>query len=459
MKKITKILLVVCLCVCTCFGFVACDKTKLSATTNTTDGVISNGGSVLQYNGYVYFLNGSSEFDSSNTNNVVHGAIYKAKCDEFGNVLVDSDGKPSDLERVVSSLAGFDKGSLHIFGNFLYYTTPNTGKNNKGTVLSSQTSFCRYDLVNGTTQKIFTTALNSSDEISYAYYKMGAGLYLMCYEKTNATLTSVKIGNKCVAKVIANDVKSVVFGENYGEAKLAASNSVAEKYIYYTLGADDNSAIRTGVRAYKILPDGTGKDKISEGESITLLSVRNDKLIYSFDSKIYAKKITSGDDLLTFELQEIISEVSYDNIVFVEEDDGEISILAYDDTMVRFIKVVNGVVDIEGENNYSVCRFEKTDSTFAFIETAGDYVIYSVSNILYKVKYKNLNPTDIIFPDKLSTTTCNAANGLLTADVLGDYIYYFYTNNNLTYLYRASLDTLDAEGNRVEVVAATKFAA
>lgn len=446
MKRFTKILLVVCLCVCTCFGFVACGEPKLSKTTNTTAGVVSNGGSVVKYNGYVYFLNGSSTFDKDNINNVTNGAIYKAKCDSDGNVIVDGDGNPTQMTRVVSSLAGFTNGSIHIFGDFLYYATPNTGKNKAGNILSSQTAFYRLDLNNGATQKIYTTAINGEETVDYAYYKMGAELYLLCYEKNNGTLTSVKVDTKPVVNVIARDVKSVVFGENFGEAKAENSTSFAENYVYYTLAASEDSSIRIGVRVYKVLPNGSKCDLVSEGENVALLSVRSDKLLYSLDSKIYATAITNGDDTLSFDISNVISFESYEKVIFLEEEGSTIALLAYEGVNIRYLKVENGVVPLNtGDNNRIVFNYENTDSSFKFVETSGDYVIYTASNILYKVKYKNYSPSEVYQPEKISTTSCLDATGMLCAEVLDGYIYFYNTNNTKTNLRRATLE-IDEDG-------------
>ena len=126
----------------------------------------------MQYNGYLYFINGTKTNDGTGnqTGKVVKSAIYKAKCDEDGNVVLNSDGSIAQISQVVSSLVGFSNGSLHIFGNYLYYTTPNNGKNNKGEVLYYQTCFYRYDLTTGASQRIYTTVQNStSEEIQFTY--------------------------------------------------------------------------------------------------------------------------------------------------------------------------------------------------------------------------------------------------------------------------------------------------
>lgn len=458
MKNFFKIILAMVVCFGAMFGLVACKEPELSATSNSTTGVVSNGGSVVSYNNYIYFINGTKTNDGTGnkTGKVVQSAIYKAKLDDNGDVL--------EMTQVVSSLVGFSNGSIHIFGDFLYYATPNNGKNSKGETLYYQTCFYRYDLVTGASQLLYTTIQNSTDEtIDYTYYKFGEKLYLLVYEKSQKTITSIEINNKTNKKVIVNDAESVLFGENFGEVRNAENNSIAENYVFFTRSALETGTVRTGVRVYKIYPDGSGEIKISEGESVSLLTTRNDKLVYSLNSNIYMQSITAGQDTLTFNNNQIISLESYENVIFLEEDDGGVGLLVFENNIIRYLKLNNGVVpETDTINNRVVYAFDGDDVKATFVATEGDYVVYMSSNLLYKVKYKNIGENEIIAPEKLSTTTANEADGMLTAEILNGYIYFFNKTDNSTYMYRASMTTpsindVDDDGNRKVVGAATLF--
>lgn len=461
MKKFCKVFFAVVLCVFTMFGLVACNEPELSATTNETTLVESNGGSVVQYNGYLYFINGTKTNDGTGnqTGKVVQSAIYKAKCDEDGNVVLNNDGSIAEISQVVSSLVGFSNGSLHIFGNYLYYTTPNNGKNNKGEVLYYQTCFYRYDLTTGASQRIYTTVQNStSEEIQFTYYKVGEKLYLLVYEQSQSTITSVEIGNNLNKKVLVDDAQSVVFGENFGEVKNQSNNSVGEKYIYFTRAALETGTVRTGVRVYKILPDGTGEDLLSEGESVSLLAVRSDKLLYSLNTNIYVQSISDGDDTLNFTQNQIISLTSYENVIFVEEDDGGISLVVYETNNIRFVRLDDGKVpNASTENNRIIYTYDSSSEVeVVFVGIEGDYVVYTVSDILYKIKFQNIGQNEINVPEKLSTTSCDEPSGLLAPEIVNGYVYFFNTTDKTTYLYRASmttptLDDVDDDGNRIVV--------
>ena len=473
MKKFIKTFLALVLVAVSAIAFVACGPTY-SETTNSTSGVVSNGGSAVKYGGYLYFINGTNANDGTNNTagQVTRGAIYRAKLNNQGDVILDEDGNITQTEVVVSSLVGYNNGSISIFGDYLYFASPNAGQNSKGTILYNQTCFYRYDLVNKNLQRLYTTKLNdSSESVTYAYYKQGSKLFLMVYEKNNKTLTSVEINTNVKVNVIADDVQNVLFSEHNGEVQVEARNSVAEKYVYFTRAALEEGGARTGVRVYKVLPDGSGEKLISEGKSVSLLSIRSDKLLYSYDSKIYLSAITTGADTLGFGLENLVSYSSYDKVVFVEDGDG-VAVLFYESKNIRYLKLdANGVVPEFSENSNGNNRIVYTfdsDVTISFIDTFVEKndlnedvfgVIYKKDSLLYRVVYKNLG-TGERDPKKLTTTTCNDASGNLTPEVVDGYIYFYNTENSNTYLYRATLDApasnaVDENGDRVSVKEAT----
>ncbi|MBQ7453213.1 MAG: hypothetical protein IJS68_02975 [Clostridia bacterium] len=446
MKKIGKIVIAFLVCVLSAVSLVGCGP-KQTATTVDTSKVASNGGAVVVNDGYMYFVNGTTKNDGTSnvSGDVAVGGIYRAKLDESGNVLVDANGNPTDVELVLNSLAGYDNGSLYVFGNYLYYATPNTGKNNKGTVLYNETCFYRYDLTTKKTQRLYTTKLNdSSEEVSHAYYKQGEKLFLMVYEKNQKTLTSVEVNSNITTKVIAKDVQNVLFSENNGEVKDASRNSYAENYVFFTRAALETGAVRSGVRVFKVYPDGSGEKQISEGKSVSLLSIRSDKLLYSCDSKVYLSAISAGEDTLSFENANVVSYSSYDNVVFVEDENG-VGVLFNEivgsSSNIRYLKITNGIVPDEDDNDNRLVYAFDNSTKVEFIGTSGDEVVYTQDGVIYKLIYKNLGSREKD-PKKLSTTSCDEASGNMSAEIVGRYVYFFCTLDEKTSLYRATLDVV-----------------
>lgn len=475
MKKIFKSLLVLVMCVCTCLTFVGCGETKWSETTNNTEGVVSNGGMLVHHSKndehWLYFINGTkTNNEANNKGKNVQAGIYRVKTDAQGNILYKeepttaaSDDKKEDkkeflkIEPVVQSLVGFDDASLFIFGDYLYYATPCKRNNSDGDMLFGRTEFRRYDLVNKQSQLIYTSKA-SDDTLTYTYYKQGKNLNLVVYEKNSALLTSISIGNQIKTVFSKTDVKSAVLSDNFGEVS-NVSESVADCYIYYTLSYDAESTVTTGVRVFRILPDGKEEKKISEGKDVTLLSVREGSLIYSYNEHIYAQNILNSTTELLFTENQIVCYNSYDNIIFVK-DGGKICALVYDNGAIRRIKWVPG--ESAKDNIVDIYDDLDSDDKVGFIGVDGDYLIYQLSNLMYKVKYKNLTAGEENREIKLSTTKFNepTENSLLIAETVNGYLYGLYTDTNVTYMYRISLTTprelgeTNDDGSYVEVGAA-----
>ena len=432
MKKILKTLIASILCFCTIFAFTACG-TPLSKTTNSEEGTISNGGISVYHDGWLYFINGTKTVNEANVkSNVVNGGIYRVKTDENGkilyNVTTDGDGNEiktiQEIQPVINKIVGFKYGSIHIYGDFLYYATPSTGENKSGEMLTGKVEFRRYDLVNKKDQLIYVTK-TSDEELTYDYVKQGDKLNLVVFEKNSATLTSLLIGDKITTVFVKNEVQSVLISEGTG--------NVVDGYIYYTLSYDKNSALKRGVRVYKILPDGQGEDLLCEGKSVSLLTVKAGRLVYSFESAIYSCTITNGNDSLVFGADDQVCTKNYENIIFVE--DGEnLSVLIYEDNNLRFISW-------DDETFMLIHEFEG-DEEMNLVGVEGDWVIYTRADKLYKSRFKNVVNPEEKMPIQLSSTVISDADELLISEIVDGYLYAFSENTTTkaTYLYRISLE-------------------
>ncbi|MBQ7466650.1 MAG: DUF5050 domain-containing protein [Clostridia bacterium] len=439
MKKFFKTLFAFTLCFCTLLSFTAC-KPNLSTTTADTQNVTSNGGISVRKDGYLYFVNGTKAVsDADIGGNVVNGGIYRVKLDDNGEILYDTttddDGNEiktiHEIQPVVNKLVGFKYGSLNIFGDFLYYTTPNTDVNKSGDMLTGKVEFRRYDLVNKVDQMLYVTKA-SDDVLSFNFVKQDDKLYLCVFEKNSATLTSLLIGDKVKTAFVKKEVKSAIFSEEEG--------TNADKYMYFTLSYDKKSELKRGVRVYKVLPDGTGEDLLSEGKDVTLLTVKAGRLIYAYDSAVYSANITAGDDSLVFGENDIVCSKNYENIIFLEVDE-KLSVLVYEDEVLRLITWDNDKLTYNNLHEFD------SEDELAFIGTDGDFVVYTIAKKVYKSRFKNLTEEnqDEKMPIQLSLTEVIDADELMAPEIVNGYLYGFVTNETTskTYLYRISLDKPD----------------
>lgn len=217
MKKFLSGLFTVVIAFVFMFSLSGCSEKHSATTVDTskvasTNGVSTNGGITVIYDGYLYFVNGTKDNDGTSSEDNTRGGIARVKINtETGEIDTNT------YELLVEDLVGYDNGSMYFFGDYIYYTSPSADVNYKGEVLYYKTRFKRYDLVNKNTQTIYTTNLNSEDEvISFAYYVTGTELNLVVYETSNQTLTSIKIGDTFKTNYVIEGVRSCVLSENYG---------------------------------------------------------------------------------------------------------------------------------------------------------------------------------------------------------------------------------------------------
>lgn len=491
MKKILKNLLCVAVAFVCLFGFTAC-KTKISDTSvdiskTLSDGKTTNGGLTVKYGEYLYFINGTKTNDGTSAKGNTRGAVCKVKLDEDGNALKDT------YEIVVDNLVGYDNGSLSIFGDYLYFTTPNDDVNYQDTKLYYETKFMRYDLINNKTYELYTTKQNSSsEEIAYAYYMVGNELDLLVYETSAATITSIKIDTKVTINYVISDAKSCVFSDNYGTCVTSDVTIDANNFVYYTKNVDVYEDGRTsGNKVYKVSPNTNNSSIISDSEkSVSLLSVKSGKLVYSAKSVnddntiIYSQLITSGNDTLNF--SGIVSYKSYDNAVFMDNDDGSVTAIVFDtdSNEVKYLKadesnkyevnpIIINTLNISSSSSSSSSSISfvglttlteelpKEDNSEETIESKVTYLIYVYSNAVYKLEVmRDGEISSFADPIKLSKSTVSAPSGTLIPDVIGNNLYIFAkelneknTETSNIYLYQVDLTIKDDSTDYATVVA------
>lgn len=469
MKKILKSLFAIVLCVLTCVSFAGCEKETWSKTTNDTTKVESNGGTTVYHDGWLYFINGTKEVnESNNTGSTIQAGIYRAECDKNGNVLYkektsvqaneeDKDDKEfKNVEPVVKSLTGFANGSIHIFGDYLYYVTPSKAKNDEGEMLTGKLAFRRYDLVNKNSELLYTTQA-SDDTVSYTYYKQNNDLFLLVYEKTGATITSMKMGNNVQKAFVKKEVKSAVFSNNFGVVVNSGTN-VTDCYIYYTMNAEGNNK---GNRVFRVLPDGKDEKLISEKEDVSLVTIQEGYLVYQKDSITYAEKIVNTTEQIGFTESNIVYYGKYENVIYFD-DGGKLGAIVYDKGVIRKI-IWNETLTLEENVDNMQPIFDEFDSDdkVSFVGIDGDYLIYQLSNYIYKVKVFNITVSDEVREIKLSTTKMDEPkdDSLISLEIVKGYIYGMYTDSStkVTYMYRISVQTPKEAGETDGEVGAAEF--
>ena len=447
MKKFFKVLLTFVFVVLVATSFAACSPAWSGFSSDTTN-VTSNSGIAVKYNDYLYFINGTKETSAdANKGNLVLGAIYKVKLNNDGSIAYSDEEKKTfeEMEKVVNALVGFDNGSIHIFGNYLYYATTSNRVNSDAETLYGQIEFARKDLISGNVETFYTTK-KSDDTISYAYYFNGDKIDFVIYEKDSKLLSSFSIGDSVKNNFVKTDITSAIFSDNFGMSQNTTESVVvddADCYIYYTKAADADGAYPDGNRVYYATSDGELDRLLNEkNESVTLLAIRSGKLIYTVNSYIYADSITASDASLTYDLDtldglaNILSYKTYDNnqVMFIEKG-GHLVLLVYEGSEICIIDWQTNYPDYVPETIYD---FGSDSIKVNFIGIDGDYLVITVDNKVNKIKIFNTGIDEIV-PIALATTQFEAADELMAPKIVDGYVYGFATKSGEKYMYRVSL--------------------
>ena len=207
----------------------ACDYvfTPLTDNPSAEDAVSSQGGFVVQKGEYVYFINGVEAYTSDNTYGTpVKGALMRAK-------MSDIKAGDNTAETVIPSLmvaADYTSG-IFIYGDRIYYATPNNVVNTAGTVDNTYLDFKSVSLDGSDIRDYFRISDNAA---LYRFVEVDGTVYVV-YEMDD-TLTSYNTATG-ESTDLARSVTAYTFN----------SLDRTDPYIYYTMNvtymADSDSSI------------------------------------------------------------------------------------------------------------------------------------------------------------------------------------------------------------------------
>ena len=184
--------------------------------------VVSNGGFVVEKGDYVYFINGVETYTSDNTyGNVVKGALMRSK-------KADILAGDAEAETVVPSLmvaADYTSG-IYIYGERVYYATPNNVRNTEGMIEYDYLDFKSARLDGSDVQSYFRVADNAT---AYRFVQAGAddAVYVLYADESDLRSYNTETGDDTL---LAMNTTSYVFN---------AAN-VEDPVVYYTMNVTDD---------------------------------------------------------------------------------------------------------------------------------------------------------------------------------------------------------------------------
>lgn len=359
--------------------------------------VSSNGGIGAIYNGYVYYIGGgTTELEDPTSQQTTSASIYKLAVDESGNPV--SGAEPTVVYR---GIAGFTKGELFIFGEYIYFAVPSSKISSSADRLVKRTTFVRIDLNGENYKELYTT--ETEDDLKYEYYSISdTELRLVVLEGTD--LYSLSIGKKAKRTDIDSDVTSVAFTSTNGKG------GGAEEFVYYTKAPKDTYLTQKGVMVYKVSPNGENKKQISSGEDISLLSVQYGYLYYKLGEVIYRTTTSAGLDKTN-----VVSYSSFKSYLFLEN--GGVIGVDEDNSKTVYVRWNAGNLveskTIINDKNHTL-MFVNGNTLFA----------YNNSKVIHRFDIS----ADSVKSEKVANNIITTVGEELDFELIGKYIYTFTEN-------------------------------
>ncbi len=204
-------------------GYKGDDLTKDASLATSALVKATNGGFSVESDDYVYFINGQEDYTAKNSyGKVVKSALMRISKADLANGVYDK------AQTVVPSLftAGDDTSGIYIFGDYVYYATPTTAKNNKGQVQNSKLDIkrARVDGAKKAPEKYLFRL--DSNEAKYRFVQNEGDDNVYCLFEEGGALKSYSV----------KDDKTTVLVE--GGSYFYDTENPANPNVYYTMSVE-----------------------------------------------------------------------------------------------------------------------------------------------------------------------------------------------------------------------------
>lgn len=180
LKKGKKFLLLLLALALTVGALAGCGNYRsdaLDGYTPSDNAAESNGGFVVKKDSWYYFINGAEDYTADNTyGDVVKGSLMRISETDL------SAGNYAEADVVVPQLivAQDHTSGIFIYGDYVYYATPNTTRNMEGTVENSYLDFKRARLDGTDTMRNYYVQV-SDNSTEYRYVQGVDGTVYLVY--------------------------------------------------------------------------------------------------------------------------------------------------------------------------------------------------------------------------------------------------------------------------------------
>lgn len=409
--------------------------------------VSSNGGVAVEYGDYIYYVNGYvSSYTGSNKyeGDVALGNIVRiSKADLDAIVAINDEDTTTSQKTEKISQQIYEKAQLvvpkvvysgnttdttvtgiFIFGDKLYYTTPNDELAANGSVKYSELCIYSADLDGRNNTKLFTMTSNS---LVMSMMENQSKVYAM-YVETTATDT-VKAG-----------LYAVELTADKPEAKLVSEGATSVSFDSLTLSA------------YYLNGDGSicSYTAGDEQETVLVEKTKDSTMTYTIASNnngyVYFKQVDSTNTSLKYGLLAI--KKGMEKAVSVFADESKTGIYGYGEGVVLADKLAESALDVyqlvytsgAAETILYVIPESSQSSAITINKIEGDTLYYTVDSKLYSLDLKKVIESETpAGEDDITFVAYSVAStsGWAQYDVVGEYVFSFSGDNVQAVKYNA----------------------
>ena len=219
-KKILLLLLALALTLGVLAGCNPYNVDPLDGYTPSENAAESNGGFVVKKDEWFYFINGAESYTASNTfGSVVKGSLMRINESD----LAAGNYGAGDIVVPQLMISEDHTSGVFIYGDYVYYATPNTVRNMDGEIENSYLDFRRTKLDGTDTLSGYYVQLSSNDG-AYRYVQVDGTVYLLYVDTTDYEIHSVNTETR-EDTVIVSGFAGYAFDETDPESP----------YVYYTM--------------------------------------------------------------------------------------------------------------------------------------------------------------------------------------------------------------------------------
>lgn len=203
----------------------------LDGYTPSDNAAESNGGFVVKKDNWYYFINGAEDYTADNTyGSVVKGALMRISETDL------SEGNYGEADVVVPQLivAQDHTAGIFIYGDYVYYATPNTTRNMEGTVETEYLDFKRSRLDGTETMRNYYVQV-SDNSTEYRYVQADGTVYLVYVDAAESEIHSLN----------TETLEDTVLVSGYSDYEFDAADPESST-IYYTMAVPKRNTYSGG---------------------------------------------------------------------------------------------------------------------------------------------------------------------------------------------------------------------